>query len=93
MSLSNPPWLPVVVPGPLPAAREPVTVWLDVGGGECLEIRVPPDERWRLWDSGSGYLLLTGRDGREDATAALIVDRVRQVWGARAVDPDEQDVP
>nr|MDT0662446.1 hypothetical protein [Micromonospora sp. DSM 115978] len=93
MSMLRPPWVPVVAPAPLPPADEPVTVWLDTGSTSGLEILIPADERWRLWDSGSGYCLLIDQDGREDATAALILNRVRQTWGPGAVDPDEQDVP
>nr|MDT0658885.1 hypothetical protein [Micromonospora sp. DSM 115978] len=87
------PWVRVVVPPNVPPPDQPVMVWLDTGSGPGLEIRVPADERWRIWETGNGHCLLTDVAGREDAAALEILANVRAGWGPVQVDPDEQDVP
>jgi hypothetical protein len=88
-----PPWLPVAVPPTLPPPDQPVTVWVDTGSSGGLELRVPPEERWRVWDAGGRYCLLLGPTAPEDASAAAIIAAVRSIWGRSHADPDEHDQP
>jgi hypothetical protein len=88
-----PPWVRIVVPANLPPPDQPVTVWLDTGSGTGLEIRVPANERWRIWKTENGHCLLTDAHGREDLAALQILDNARAGWGSARSDPDEQDVP
>jgi hypothetical protein len=88
--LTSPPWVPVAVPVPEPPPDLPAVVWIDTGSNGGLEVRVPPEERWRIWDAGGRHCLLLG--DREDRDAAQILGTVRTVWGPVHLDPDEQDV-
>lgn len=91
MRLSRVPWVPVAVPRTPPPAGESVKIWLDSGSGPGVEMTVPPEERWRLWQAAPDrhVLLLSS----EDDDAREILKNTLDLWNSYDRDPEEQDVP